>query len=152
MSEPLKPIPSQIGSVTNVDRLDGIDRPKLDLRVKLRLLCEETKVQYGRDPRSGGFALVGRPRVILQLLIDMKLDSITNEIKLERPVIAGRAGADVVGWWQDIPILVRSSVVDDNVYCVRVDRIPESHQIDRRRAGELRLGAHGNRLESLRGN
>src|SRR5690606_38964496 len=107
------------------DLMDGLDREKLSPWVKLRLLMEEAKAHYQRDPRSGGFALVMRPRVALQLLIDAKLESVTNEIRLERPVIAGTRGADVIGWWQDIPIVVRGSVVDDNIHVVRVDKIPD---------------------------
>lgn len=146
-----RPIPEGAQHIVNATQMDTYDREKLSPWVKLRLLMEEAKVQYGRDPRSGGFAIVMRPRVALQLLIDAKLDSITNEIKLERPVIAGTRGADVVGFWQDIPIIVRGTVVDDNVHVVRVDKIPDSSQIERRRAGELRLAAHSGRLESLRG-
>ena len=151
-----RPIPEgvrQLAGVEGRDRMDTYDREKLTPWVKLRLLMEEAKTQYGRDPRTGGFAIVMRPRVALQLLIDAKLESLTNEIKLERPVIAGTRGADVVGFWQDIPVLVRSTVVDDNVHVVRSDKIPDSSQIDRRRAGELRLAAHAgaDRLESLRG-
>lgn len=145
-----RPIPEGARSIVGADRMDTIDREKLSVWIKLRLMMEEAKVEYGRDPRTGGFAIVGRPRMILQLLIDAKLDSITNEIRLERPVIAGVQGADVVGFWQDVPIWVRSSVKDDNLYVVRLDKIPQSHQVDRRRAGELRLAAHAGRLESLR--
>lgn len=155
------PIPEgarQLAGIGGRDRMDQLDREKLGPWTKLRLLMEETKVVYGRDPRTGGFGIVARPRVILQLLLDAKLESITNEIRLERPVIAGIRGADVIGWWQDVPIMVRSATMNDSIFCVRVDQIPESHQIDRRRAGELRLAAHvalsgagEDRLKSLRG-
>lgn len=145
-----RPIPEGARSAVGASLMDTIDREKLNIWIKLRLMMEEAKVQYGRDPRTGGFGVVARPRVMLQLLIDAKLESIVNEIRLERPVIAGVRGADVVGFWQDIPLMIRSTVKDDNIYVVRLDKIPESHQVDRRRAGELRLAAHAGRLESLR--
>ena len=151
MSDPLKPVPSQIGSVTGADRMDTLDRQKLDYRTKLELLCQEMKAKLGRDPRSGGFAFVARPRVILQLLKDAHPGTLACEIQMERPVIAGRTGADVVGFWNGIPIIVRSSTVGDNLICIRVDKIPESHQVDRRRAGELRMAAHYNKLDVLVG-
>lgn len=139
--------PKQIESVVGVDRMDSLDRQGLDPRIKLQLLAAETKTTTGQDPRSGGHAIVGRPRVILQLLLDM---GGRDGIKLERPVIIGSAGGDVVGWWQDVPIIVRCNVVDDRLWCLKQDLIPESKMIDRRRAGELRLNAHGGTLMRLK--
>lgn len=150
MSDPLKPVPPQIGSVVNVDRMDSLDRQKLDPQIKLRLLCEEVKVHYGVDPRSGGFSIVARPRMILQLLIDIDLNSLTNQIRLEKPIIIGPVCGDRVGWWCDIPIIVRSTVVDDNIYCIKTTKIPESKRVDRQRAGQLRVAAHNRTLELLR--
>lgn len=152
MTTPLKPeTPSQIGSIVGVDRMDTIDRAKQDPRTKLELLAIEMKRTTGRDPRGGGMAFVGRPRVILQLLIDLGVKSaLQNEIKLHQPVVIGKDDADIVGWWQDVPILVRSTAVADQLYCIARDKIPESKQIDRQRAGQLRMGAHYGKLEMLR--
>lgn len=152
MTEPLKPeTPKQIADVVGVDRMDTIDRQKLDPRIKLQLLCAEAKVVHGTDPRSGGFSIVGRPRVVLQLMLDLQRRSVLGEaIRLERPVILGEAGGDVVGWWSDVPIVVRSSVVDDRLYVVKSDQIPRSAPVDRQRAGLLRTHAHAGALEKLR--
>jgi len=142
--------PKQIGSVTNVDKMDTIDRQKLEPIVKLQLLAAEKKASTGRDPRGGGFVFVARPRIVLQLLLDAHVGPFSSEIKLDRPMKIGKTGADVVAVWEGVPIVVRSSVVDDNLYCVEVERLPESAGIDRVRAGQLRMAAHNNQLESLR--
>lgn len=142
--------PSQIGDVVGVDRMDSLDRQKLDPRIKLQLLAAETKIRYGRDPRSGGMQIVGRPRVILQLLMDMKVGGLSSDIRLERPIMFGTRDADVVGHWEGVPIVVRSSVVDDRLWCLPIEKIPPSSQVDRQRAGQLRVSAHAGRLEALR--
>lgn len=151
MSEPLKPGPKQIDSIVGIDRMDKLDRQKLPASVKLRLLCEETKIKLGQDPRSGhGLVFVGRPRAMLQLLIDMFGGAeILNQIKLERPVIIGSMGADVIGYWMGVPLVVRSNVVDDQIWCVAADKLPESKMVDRQRAGELRIRAHAGTLQEL---
>jgi hypothetical protein len=157
-----KPVtPGQIGSITGVDRMDSIDRAKLPAEVKFHLLCDEARSTHGRDPRGGGFAIVGRPRVILQVMQDSGVRSsmISPLIRLQRAVVVstslGKRGetvgeADIVGWWQDIPIAVRSAAVGDNLYVVPLDKIPASHHVDRVRAGELRMAAHYGKLHTLR--
>lgn len=142
--------PKQIGDVVNIDRMDTLDRQKLDPRVKLQLLAAETKSRYSRDPRSGGFAIVGRPRVILQLFLDLNVGPFSSDIRLHKAIVIGSNNADLVGWWQDVPILVRGNVVDDRLYCLPTGKIPESKNMDRRRAGELRLNAHNGTLARLR--
>lgn len=152
MTEPLKPeTPSQVGSVVGVDRMDSIDRQKLNPLIKLQLLCAEAKVVYGRDPRSGGFSIVGRPRIILQLLLDLQRSGTLSAIKLERPVILGQIGADMIGWWSEVPILVRSAVANDQLWLVETLKIPNSLPVDRQRAGILRTHAHAGKLELVRG-
>src|SRR4051812_39869521 len=80
--------PAQIGSVVGVDRMDEIDRAKQHPLTKLELLCIETKNTLGRDPRGGGFAFVGRPRVILQLLLDFGVASaLQSHIRLQSAVV-----------------------------------------------------------------
>ncbi len=163
MTEPLKPhAPKQIGSVVGVDRMDGLDRQKLRPEIKLALLCDEARGVYGRDPRglgAGGFAFVARPRVILQLLMDLGVSSgLTSVIRLQRAMVIAQsradrgrtvADADVVGWWENIPIAVRCTVKDDQLWILPLDKIPESKQIDRRQAGSLRVAAHNGKLHML---
>lgn len=152
MTDPIKPeTPSQVGSVVGVDRMDTHDRVKLDPLIKLQLLCAEAKVIHGSDPRSGGFSIVGRPRVILQLLLDLQKRGNLSAIRLERPVILGAIGADMIGWWSDVPILVRSSVVNDQLWIVETLKIPQSLPVDRQRASVLRTHAHAGKLELIRG-
>lgn len=152
MTAPLKPeTPAQIGSVVGIDRMDVIDRSKQDPRTKLELLAIEMKTITGRDPRGGGYAFVARPRVILQLLLDLGIKSVLqSEIKLGQPVVIGTKDADVVGHWCDVPIMVRSSAVGDVLHCIQRDHIPGSSMLDRQRAGQLRMAAHYGKLESLR--
>lgn len=149
MSDPLKSGPTQIDGVTGIDRMDTLDRQGLDPRIKLELLCQETRTTLGRDPRGGGFAFVARPRVMLQIMLDLERKKDVDAVRLQRPVVAGSEGGDIVGWYKDIPLLVRSNVRDDNMYCVRVDQIPDSQMIDRRRAAEIRMNAHGGTLSRL---
>lgn len=155
----------QIGSVVGIERMDTHDRAKLRPEVKLCLLCDEAIAKYGRDPRSenSGFALVARPRVVLQLLIDAQVRStFVNDLpglRLQRAMVLstsrGRNGesvgeSDIVGWWRDVPIAVRSNVHDDQFYVMPMDMIPNSKPVDRRQAGRLRMAAHSGRLETLR--
>lgn len=142
--------PKQIDDVVGIDRMDKLDRQKLDPRVKLQLLAAETRNKFSRDPRSGGFAFVARPRVILQLLIDMNVGPFSNDIKLHKAVVLGTNNADVVGWWQDVPILVRCTVTDDNLHCLPLTKIPDSIMPDRQTAGQLRVHAHNGSLPILR--
>ncbi len=142
--------PAQIGSVVGVDRMDSIDRAKLDPSIKFQLLCTEAGVTYGRDPRSGGFAFVARPRVLLQLLKDMNVSSLTSVLKLQRAVVLGQEDSDVIGWWNDVPIIVRCNVKDDNLWVLPSERIPTSKPIDRQRAGNLRMAAHYGKLDGLK--
>jgi hypothetical protein len=140
--------------------MDSLDRSKLDPRVKLELVSMEAKIQYGRDPRGGGMSVVARPRIILQILIDMGVTAFSPDVQLQRPVVmgsrdekdAGRDGADVVGWWHGIPLVVRSNVSDDRLWCLPNDMIPASQMVDRQRAGQMRIAAHagGQALENLR--
>ena len=146
-----KPVtPKQIGEVVGVDRMDALDRQKLDPRVKLQLLAAETKSLFSRDPRSGGFAIVARPRIIIQLLLDMCVGPLSSDIRLHKPVVIGVKDADVVGWWMDIPIKVRCTVIDDKLYCLPLEKIPESITPDRQTAGQLRINAHHGTLLRLR--
>lgn len=143
--------PAQIGSVTGVDRMDVVDRTKQHPLIKLELLCIEMKNTLGRDPRGGGFAFVGRPRVIQQLLIDLEVKSaLQSVIKLHDAVVVGERDADIVGWWNRIPIIVRCTCVDDRLFCLDLTKIPMSKRVDRQRAGQLRMAAHYGRLAELR--
>ncbi len=148
----------QIDSITNIDRMDTFDRAKLKPEVKLCLLCDEAREATDRDPRGGGHALVMRPRVALQLLIDFNVKSTfvsdSTSLLLQRAMILstsrGDDGADLVGWWRDIPLMIRSNVADDNVHVVQLEKVPPSKQVDRQRAGQIRLAAHNGMLEKLR--
>jgi hypothetical protein len=145
--------PAQVGSVVGVDRMDTIDRAKQDPRTKLELLALETKATTGRDPRGGGAVFVARPRIVLQLLLDLGVKSaLQSEIKLHDAVVIGERAADIVGWWQGVPIIVRSTVCDDRLHCVAIDKVPQSQRVDRQRAGQLRMAAHYGKLETLREN
>ena len=142
--------PKQIDDVVGIDRMDTIDRQKLEPRIKLQLLAAEAKSKYSRDPRSGGFAFVARPRVLIQLLIEMNVGPFSSDIKLHKPIVLGTQNADLVGWWQDVPLLVRCTVTDDNLHCLPLRKIPDSIMPDRQTAGQLRIAAHNGSLERLR--
>jgi hypothetical protein len=146
-------LPEQIDGVVGVDRMDTHDRQKLDPSIKLQLLCAEARETHGRDPRSGGFVIVGRPRVLLQLMVDMTVSGKASEIRLERPIVLGtdENGADRLGWWHDIPIVARSAVANDRLWVIKVDMLPVSSKADRSQMGRLRIHAHAGRLEELRG-
>lgn len=154
MTKPInETTPTQIGSIINVDRMDSIDRAKLDPQIKFQLLCAEARATYGRDPRSGGFAFVARPRVLRQLLIDMNVGPLSSIIKLQRAVIVAtsktNSGADLVGWWEEVPLMNRCTVIDDALWVLPLERIPPSKPIDRNTAGRIRMAAHYGKLVEL---
>ncbi len=155
MTKPLdSATPHQIGSIVDVDRMDSIDRAKLDPAIKFQLLCAEAKATYGRDPRSGGFAFCARPRVMRQLLLDMNVGPLSSGIiKLQRAVILATSradsGADLVGWWSDVPLMIRCNVNNDSLWVLPLERIPPSKPVDRNTAGRLRMAAHYGKLVEL---
>lgn len=140
----LKPIMPDV----DVTKFGEEDRQKLGAITKLQLLMAEAKQKYGRDPRGcDHFVIVGRPRVVLQMLIDLpqiltSMSTTTSGMRFERPVIAGTRNADCVGWWENVPVIVRCTVVDDKLYCLPKDKVPEDTMLDRRTASEIRLCAH----------
>lgn len=148
--------PKQIGDVVNVDRMDSLDREKLDPYIKFQLLCAEAKAKLERDPRGGGMSFVARPRVVLQILLDIIKEhpvftaGSVGDIKLHKPVVLGSEDGDLVGWWCGVPIRVRCTVVDDRLYVLKNELIPESLMVDRRCAAQLRMGAHHGKLDQLR--
>lgn len=155
MTKPLdSATPHQIGSIVNVDRMDTIDRAKLDPTIKFQLLCAEAKATHGRDPRSGGFAFVARPRVMRQLLIDLNVGPLSSSIvRLQRAVVVAtsrtESGADFVGWWSDVPLVVRCTVVNDSLWVLPLERIPPSKPVDRNTAGRIRMAVHYGKLAEL---
>jgi len=76
--------------------------------------------------------------------------ALQSEIKLQDAVVIGDNLSDVVGWWQSVPIMLRSTTCDDRLYCRPLDKIPPSTRTDRQCAGRLRMAAHYNKLDSLR--
>ena len=146
-----KPLPQTMQNQLGSTHMDVLDREKLDPNVKMKLVCEEMKDKSGRDPRAGGFAFVGRPRVMLQVMMDFKVGPFTNaDIRLHDAVVVGSNNGDVIAWWQDIPMLIRCNVKDDKLYCLPLNQIPPSKGLDRQRAGQLRIAAHNGALERLK--
>ena len=121
---------------------DPIDRLKLKASEKLEYICTKAAEAFGRDPRGGGFAFVGRPRTIGLLLEELP----QSMRQLQRPVVIGTSGSDIIMWWKQIPVIVRHSVKDDNLWVVPVDLMRDSIVEDRRVAAEMRLGAHRNTI------
>lgn len=142
---------TQIDNVVNIERLDELDRQKLDPRIKLQLLCVEAKTHFGVDPRGHAdkFVIVGRPRAVLQLLRDFKGRLIVGEIRMQQTTIIGEVGGDVAGFWENIPIIIRSQTKDDNIYIMPAESVPQSLMIDRRQAALLRLAEKNGTLETL---
>lgn len=147
-------------SEIKVETLDAIDRKNLDVRQKLQAECQAAKTKFGVDPRGhqDKFSICARPRVMLQLMIDMSktiqlaggLTKMVGEVRLNKPVVLGSTDGDVVGWWNDIPLRVRSNVSGDFITCQPNDKIPESTMTDRRQAGIIRLHAHAGSLDAVR--
>jgi hypothetical protein len=162
-TDPINPAtPKQIGDVVGIDRMDSVDREKLDPRVKLQLLAEETKRTTGRDPRAGGYAFVARPRIVLQILLDLgqsmvgklrrdntitkeELDKLREEIQLDRGLFG-----DSVAKWSGVPIIVRCTTANDELWCLENSKIPRALPIDHDRARLLRDAAWNGLLEELR--
>lgn len=114
---------------------DEIDRKEMPVPQKLEILAYQCRQVHGGDPRGGGYVLVGRPRCLLQLLVDSPEDF----LRLEKPVIVGSVGADVVAYWQDVKILMRCNVKDNNLHVVPWPMVPDSKPHDRRLASDLRM-------------
>lgn len=147
--------PTQVGSVVGVDRMDEVDRAKQHPLTKLELLCIETKNTTGRDPRGGGMSFVARPRVVLQLLLDLDVKSaLQSHIRLHDAAVINSHRpenfGDAVGWWQNVPIIVRVTCTMDRLFCLDQTKIPLSSRLDRQRAGQLRMAAHYGKLAKLR--
>jgi hypothetical protein len=83
-------------------------------------------------------------------MIDMNVGPFHSDIRLHKAIVIGAENGDVVGWWMDVPIMVRCNVKDDRLHCVPLDKIPDSNMLDRQRAGAIRLNAHNGSLDSLR--
>lgn len=113
---------------------DRVDREEMGVPQKLDILCYEAQQRYGGDPRGGNFTLVGRPRCVLQLLVDAPEDL----LRMERPIIVGTHEADVVAFWGMCKVRIRCNVKDNDLYAVPVAQLPESKPDDRRTAGSLR--------------
>lgn len=125
---------------------DRVDREEMGVPQKLDILCYEAQQRYGGDPRGGHFSLVGRPRCVLQLLVDSPEDF----LRMERPIIVGTHEADVVAYWGDMKVRLRCNVKDNDLYAVPNANLPESKPDDRRLAGALRALAWKYRRENRR--
>lgn len=151
MTKPIDPItPSQIGSITGIDRMDSLDRQKLSPEIKLELLANEYLAKHGYMGAEN-VSFVGRPRVVLQLLLDAGVqNSFHSYLCLHKAIVIGEKGADIVATWRGIPIIVRCTVADDQLHACREDQIPPSKGIDRKQASRIRMAAHSGQLASLR--
>jgi hypothetical protein len=83
-------------------------------------------------------------------MLDMNVGTFSSDVRLHKPVVIGTLNADLVGWWMDVPLLVRCTVVDDQLHCLPLEKIPESIMPDRQTAGQLRMNAHNGTLLRLR--
>ncbi len=120
------------------DMNDTIDRKRAAADAKLEYICGKAAAIFGKDPRGGGFSFVARPRTIEQLLSELSQTQRT----LQRPVVIGQTGADVIFWWKQVPMVLRHMVKGDDVWVMPDDCVAPSLLDDRRVAAEIRLAAH----------
>lgn len=131
----------------NKDLADAVNRKNATVPDKLAWICDQAAAAHGRDPRGGGFSFVAQPAVIEHVVNQLK----ANERRLQRPVIIGTAGAEIVAWWvppsgQHIPFRcsyrVRDADAKAQIWCVPDELLVVSDQVDRRAAAEIRLAIH----------
>jgi len=133
----------------NKDLSDPINRKNATVPEKLAWICDQAAKEYGRDPRGGGFSFVGRPAVIELVVNQLK----ANERRLQKLVVIGTAGAEIVAWWvapggEQIPFRCSDLIFDATrtkdvnatrqIWCVPDAMLMPSEQADRRAASEIR--------------
>ncbi len=127
----------------NKDLSDPINRKNATVPDKLAWLCDQAAKEHGRDPRGGGFSFVGQPAVVEHVVNQLK----ANERRLQKMVVIGTAGAEIVAWWvapggQQIPFRCSHRVKDADtkaqIWCLPDTLLVPSDQVDRRAASEIR--------------
>lgn len=128
----------------NKDLADHVNRKLATVPDKLAWICDQAAAAQGRDPRGGGFSFVGQPAVIEHVVRMLK----PNERRMQRPIVIGAAGAEIVAWWvpssgQHIPFRCSYRVKDADtkaqIWCLPDDLLVASDQVDRRAASEIRV-------------
>lgn len=129
---------------TNMD--DALDRKRAGAIAKLEYICGKAAAVFGRDPRGGGFTLVGNHRVVGLALAELP----GNARTLQKAVVIGHRDGDIVGWWlhraseHPMPFRVRMTTRgtpagDQSLWVVPDEVLPPSQPHDRRYAAEARM-------------
>lgn len=119
---------------------DDMDRRDSSPGAKLVMLATWVKEQTGEDPRGGGWSFIGKPEVVHALL--QKLPIIMRTLAPKMAVSGANAAtgkADVVAYWEGVPIRTRHNVKGTILHAIRDSLLPPSTGYDRRIAGEMRM-------------
>lgn len=127
-------------SIVSLD--DQVTRVAAPAQDKLVYACDQAAKVFGRDPRGGGFSFVAQPSVIEFVVASLS----QTQRELERPVVVGTLGAEVVAWWitptAKIPFRCSHRARDSTVWCVPNEILVPFNQLDRRSAAEIRMALH----------
>lgn len=119
---------------------DDLDRRESPAAAKLVMLATWVKEQSGEDPRGGGWSFLGKPEVVQALL--EKLPPIMRTLAPKMSVNGSDANtskADVVAYWEGVPIRTRHNCKGIVLHALRDSQLPPSTGPDRRIAGEMRM-------------
>lgn len=133
----------------NKDLSDPINRKNATVPEKLAWICDQAAKEHGRDPRGGGFSFVGQAAVVELVVGQLR----ANERRLQKMVVIGTAGAEIVAWWvapggQQIPFRcsdlcfdpkrTKDSSARRQIWCVPDVMLMPSTRDERRAASEIR--------------
>lgn len=127
----------------NKDLSDPLNRRDATVPEKLAWICDQAKQAHGRDPRGGGFSFVGQPGIVEHVVRRLK----ANERMMQRPIVIGMAGAEIVAWWvppsgRNIPFRCSYRAKDGRIWCCPDEILVPSDPPDRVAASEIRVAIH----------
>lgn len=132
---------------------DPINRKNAPLSDRLAWICEQASRDHGRDPRGGGFSFVGQPQDIEHMVSQLK----PGERRMQKTVVIGTAGAEIVAWWipsgggPGVPFRCsyKAKGGGTTIWCVPDAMLVPSDQVDRRAAAEIREAIYRGTVRSV---
>lgn len=124
---------------------------------KLQAAIAKVKADTGRDPRAGGWSIVGREPYVRTVMAELPLIFVEQvgpialgDRDAAELIDGGRGnlcGADLAFLFQGVPVIVRASAAD-GLWLLPNDKIPRSNRPDRAAAGVLRMTYRAGNIEA----